>query len=592
MVAGYGAGYGEQRLESANGYVCDKGVRAAYRIPCTLNLVGMSGCIGQSSAFRQNVSEDGLSNLTRQSETYGAHATADIVGVRIADVQCGRITNEEKYESISSKPSGDVGTVSHSSAFTGAGVCLAAGLTKTLEASSTIGFGRNIIIDSTLNDNGVSSSYKSSSYTIDGAIVKADASVGKVVAFGSIDLSTGILTGVHANGGSTNTGSFISNSMQSWQTTRRTNGVSLLGLKLEVPTSVATSSHRVDTLCGLQFYKCSELQESSLFTASATKTQTFLMLVEVESKMADNLVSGRSQSVVIGATPELKSMIGIASAAAIGSYFAAVRKGLSTTEALSASCSTFCSAGKEAALDVGLSCISANLQRSLADSPLHTSDSWKVLAPYVDDSIAAFVRPVANSLLRGNYKLNDFGRDWVKQFTLLQVNRLLRDAGVAPSAIQILSAAYPRIFDQVAAGNPDLLTLLVDLAPVLLEAGLKVSVSGGKYGWVLSYIVVPLMLELFRSPYVQELLGYVIREVKDCATSLVAWIREALKKLKELFVEVGLAGVAVSVACGCAVGSAAAASASVALAPAATVAGSETLGSVAVSMGYMVQTVA
>lgn len=590
-VAGNALGYGEQRCESASGYTCDKGLHLAYRIPCTLNLVGVSGCIGNSTAFRQELSEDGQRSLLRQTETDGAHAQLDVVGIRAADVQCGHIRSTEKYESTSTKETGGMSTSTQSYAFAGAGVCFAAGLANSLETSTTVGLGRNMTTNSTSSKEGGSSSFETSSCTIDGAIVKASGSVGKALAFGSIDLSTGLLTGVHVHGGSTHSGDFLLSAKQSWQATQCTKGLALVGLKLEVPTGFASQCECENCLCGLQFYKCSELQEGIL-NMSTTKTQTFFILVEVQEKEVGSLVSGRSKSVVISATPELQGMLGIASATAIGAYFAAVRKGLPVKEALSASCSTFCSAGKQAALDVGLSCISANIQQSLSFSSLHASSSWKALAPYVDGSIAALVRPVVNCILRDNYKLDDFGRDWVKQFSLMQITKLLQRVGVAGSAIQMLSAAYPRIFDQVASGNPDLLTLLVELVPVLLESGLKVTVSGSQYGWVLSYIVVPLLLELFRSPSVQALLGHILTEVKACASSLGAWLKEALEKLKRFFIEVGVAGVTLSITAGCAAGSAAASSASVMLAPAATVAGSQTLGSMAVSVGWMAAPVA
>lgn len=231
--------------------------------------------------------------------------------------------------------------------------------------------------------------------------------------------------------------------------------------------------------------------------------------------------------------------------------------------------------------------LSSNLSNLVFDSP-----AWAALSPHLEDGVAALVRPLVRACLNGGCRLEDFGRDWLKQFVLLQLLRLLRQAGVPGTALQLLSASYSRIFDNLAAKNPNLLELLVDLAPVILEVLLKAAVSGTPHGWILAYVVVPLLLELFKCQSVQCVLGHISASVLTCATALKEWVLQALAMLQKFFADVGVAGAVTAVVTGTGAGMVAASAASAAMAPTATVAGSQSLGSVAVSLGLIASPVA
>ena len=45
---------------------------------------------------------------------------------------------------------------------------------------------------------------------------------------------------------------------------------------------------------------------------------------------------------------------------------------------------------------------------------------------------------------KGSCQVEDFGREWLKQFIQLQLLRLLRQAGVSSTALQLLSASPGR----------------------------------------------------------------------------------------------------------------------------------------------------
>ena len=218
-------------------------------------------------------------------------------------------------------------------------------------------------------------------------------------------------------------------------------------------------------------------------------------------------------------------------------------------------------------MDVGLSCLAANLSSGLSGQ-LKSSQAWATLSPLLEDGIAALVRPVVQSCLKGGAKAEDFGYEWLKQFLLLQTLRLLSNAGVPGTA---LSASFSKVFDSIASGNPDLLQLVVDLVPIILEVLMKAAVSSTPHGWVLAYVVVPLLLELFKSQQVQAVLGQISAAVVDSARRLKDWIAYAWERLREFLAEVGVVvGVVGVVAAG-----------------AASAAGPEALGTLAVSLGLV-----
>ncbi|CAE7539975.1 unnamed protein product, partial [Symbiodinium sp. CCMP2456] len=418
-----------------------------------------------------------------------------------------------------------------------------------------------------------------------GAVDVAGVNVSHVLGFGSLD--SGILTGVHVEGGESATGNFIISTEQQWKKTTHGAGIALMGLKLEVPYQLSETSGKTLSICGLEWYRCSELRDTTLWGQSGEKTQTFLLLVEVRESFVETWFGSRRNQLSLGATPELKGIVGRGAASAITAFFASKRQGASGKEALARSCAVFRQASLDGALDVGLSCMAANLSSTASQTLLESSSAWAALSPYLEDGVASLVRPIVQACLKGSCQVEDFGREWLKQFIQLQLLRLLRQAGVSSTALQLLSASYSKIFDNLARGNLDLLQLLVDLAPVVLEVLLKAAVSGTTHGWLLAYVVVPLLLELFKSSSVQSVLGQVSKAVLACATSLKEWVVQALERLGKLLLEVGAAGVVTATAAGVVTGMSAASVASAALAPSACVAGSPTLGSVAVSLGLM-----
>ncbi|CAE7833257.1 unnamed protein product [Symbiodinium sp. CCMP2592] len=418
-----------------------------------------------------------------------------------------------------------------------------------------------------------------------GAVDVTGVNVSHVLGFGS--LNSGVITGVHVEGGESATGNFIISAEQEWKKTTHSAGIALMGLKLEVPYQLSETSGKTLSICGLEWYRCSELRDTTLWGQSGEKTQTFLLLVEVRESFVETWFGSRRNQLSLGATPELKGIVGRGAASAITAFFTSTRQGASSKEALARSCAVFRQASLDGALDVGLSCMAANLSNTASQTLLESSSAWAALSPYLEDGVASLVRPIVQACLKGSCQVEDFGREWLKQFIQLQLLRLLRQAGVSSTALQLLSASYSKIFDNLARGNLDLLQLLVDLAPVVLEVLLKAAVSGTTHGWLLAYVVVPLLLELFKSTSVQSVLGQVSKAVLACATSLKEWVVQALERLGKLLLEVGAAGVVTATAAGVVTGMSAASVASAALAPSACVAGSPTLGSVAVSLGLM-----
>ncbi|CAE7344960.1 unnamed protein product [Symbiodinium natans] len=339
-----------------------------------------------------------------------------------------------------------------------------------------------------------------------GGVDVAGVSMSHVLGFGTLD--TGAFMGVHVKGGESAAGNFIISAQQHWKQTTHTRGMALMGLKLEVPYQLSETSGETLSICGLEWYRCSELRDTTLWGQSCEKHQTFLLLVEVRESFVETWFGSRRNQLSIAATPELKGIVGRGAASAIAAFFAAL----------------------DGALDVGLSCMAANLSSTLSKTLLESSPAW--------------------AALKGGCKVEDFGREWLKQFIQLQLLRLLSQVGVPGTALQLL---------------------------VLLKA----AVSGTPHGWILAYIVVPLLLELFKTASVQCVLGQVSKAVVACAASLKEWVAQALAMLGKFLAEV--AGVVTATAAGISTASAA----SAALAPSACVAGSQSLGTVAVSLGLM-----
>lgn len=105
--------------------------------------------------------------------------------------------------------------------------------------------------------------------------------LGRVHGFGALDLSTGLFNGVHIKGKDFETGNFVCSAKQSWKHTSHSAGICVMGLALDVPYALEESSSASHCICGLQWYKVSDLHEQHFGGSSGERRQTFLLLVEV-----------------------------------------------------------------------------------------------------------------------------------------------------------------------------------------------------------------------------------------------------------------------------------------------------------------------
>ncbi|CAE6935242.1 unnamed protein product [Symbiodinium sp. CCMP2592] len=464
---------------------------------------------------------------------------------------------------------------------------LASGIGSAVGVSGNLGVTESM--RRTQNQDGSYSVHMASVWGFAGSVDVTGVNLGCIHGFGALD--TGVFRGVSVHGGTSSKGNFVASAESHWKQTAHAAGVCLMGLRLEVPYAVANSSEQTFSTCGLQWCRIADMHEVHIGGQSGEKVQAFLLLVEVKESYVETWFGASRRNVHIAATAELKGIVGQGTACAIASFFRGRREGKSVGEAISCSCQAFCAAALDGALNVQLSYMAANLSNNLSNS-VFSLPAWAALSPYLEDGLAALVRPVVRACLNRGCQLDDFGRDWLKQFVLLQLLRLLRHAGVSSTALQLLSASYSRIFDNLAVKNPNLLELLVDLVPIVLEVFLKAAVSGTPYGWIMAYVVVPLLLELIKCQSIQCVLGNISASVLGCAAALKEWVLQAMAMLRKFFSDIGVAGTVSAVVAGTSAGMAAAAAASTAMAPAASIAGSQTLGSVAVGLGLIASPVA
>ena len=93
-ILGYGAGWGTQVDTGTERTVRDTGLHASRRFRSTLNTVGASGCLGKSVETVSRRFADDTGHLASTTETRGARAKADILGVNIAEVRAGYVRAE------------------------------------------------------------------------------------------------------------------------------------------------------------------------------------------------------------------------------------------------------------------------------------------------------------------------------------------------------------------------------------------------------------------------------------------------------------------------------------------------------------------
>jgi hypothetical protein len=175
----------------------------------------------------------------------------------------------------------------------------------------------------------------------------------------------------------------------------------------------------------------------------------------------------------------------------------------------------------------------------------NSDGAWTRLAPHLGDAEAAVVRPVVNCLLREVcfLKAQNLGYDWLKQFIQLQAVGVLQQAGLNPSAIGQFTTAFWAVYDEMAARADDIVTLLLDMMPILIEAALRGMVTR-RYdapGWVIAYTVVPVLCEIAKSPCVQAVFEHSIAEpLKVAVFRLKPWLPEFLAALRKFFDDVGV----------------------------------------------------
>ena len=97
-VLGNGVGWGTQVDTGTERTVSDTGLHASRRFRSTLNTVGVSGCLGKSVETVSRRFADDTGHLASTTETWGARAKADILGVNIAEIRAGYVRSERNVQ--------------------------------------------------------------------------------------------------------------------------------------------------------------------------------------------------------------------------------------------------------------------------------------------------------------------------------------------------------------------------------------------------------------------------------------------------------------------------------------------------------------
>lgn len=158
-------------------------------------------------------------------------------------------------------------------------------------------------------------------------------------------------------------------------------------------------------------------------------------------------------------------------------------------------------------------------------------EAWSQLAPHLDGDVAAWVRPLVNALGDGT-SVSDLGSDWLKQFVLIRLLRLLGEVGMSKEALVVVEREFSRAFDKLVSSNPKALLplqLLLELVPVILDR--TMTSIPRKPRSLLGFVMVVLLTSLMRSPSLQRLLGHVAVKVREETESLRSWAKKVLPEV-------------------------------------------------------------
>jgi hypothetical protein len=324
-----------------------------------------------------------------------------------------------------------------------------------------------------------------------------------------------------------------------------------------------TQSKKVK-FCGFEYeHECKAKQDIWASSCSDQQHHRVTLLFITAESVANNANGSSRTQHNLTLTNEGVALLGQTFSAAVAEFSRCMAQGLSFKESLKSMTTVACSRLRVVAYDMVLTNLSLGLCDIISTGANHVltkaikhsaaSDEWiDRLTPCLGVAVSSLLRPLVDTFLHG-FDARRFRSEYFKQLLLNGLVNVLHVSG-KPKMAAIVQATFSKTFDSWMRGNANIVVLLFDLMPgviqALAEAGLCTCFGpwGAAVQFTISYVICPLISLVLQSTSVKKWIQALSMSIKRHLISMAQVLQKYGANLFKAVANAAMGAMAASVA--------------------------------------------